>query len=162
MIKDYFRRGASWCTVPKPTMSDDLYDQNYPIKSVEDRHKLAAQGRFVTTEYEPCFDTADFMRVGRDMFGQRSQVTNYMGLEWMRRHVAKKGIKLHLVTFKDPNPMHIDATFNVIGEGLVLSNPDRPCHQIDWFKKAGWDVVKPPLPTIPDSHPVSKPPSDLK
>ena len=50
--------------------------------------------------------------------------------------------------------MHIDATFNVIGEGLVLSNPDRPCHQIDWFKKAGWDVVHPPKPVIPDSHPV--------
>ena len=106
---------------------------------------------------------------GRDVFGQRSQVTNYMGLEWMRRHLAKKGIlpipdynfylfligiKLHLVTFKDPNPMHIDATFNVIGEGLVLSNPDRPCHQIDLFKKAGWDVVKPPLPNVADSHPV--------
>ena len=29
---------------------------------------------------------------GRDVFGQRSQVTNYMGLEWMRRHLAKKGI----------------------------------------------------------------------
>lgn len=50
--------------------------------------------------------------------------------------------------------MHIDATFNIIGEGLVLSNPERPCKQIDLFKKAGWDVVKPPLPTIPDSHPV--------
>ena len=51
--------------------------------------------------------------------------------------------------------MHIDATFNIIGEGLVLSNPDRPCKEIDLFKKAGWDVVKPPLPTIPDSHPVN-------
>lgn len=26
--------------------------------------------------------------------------------------------------------MHIDATFNIIGPGLVLSNPDRPCHQV--------------------------------
>jgi len=68
----------------------------------------------------------------------------------------KTHLKLHLVSFKDPNPMHIDATFNIIGEGLVLSNPDRPCKQIDLFKKAGWDVVKPPLPTIPDSHPVNK------
>jgi len=50
--------------------------------------------------------------------------------------------------------MHIDATFNIIGEGLVISNPDRPCHQIDLFKKAGWNVVKPPTPSIPDSHPV--------
>ena len=72
----------------------------------------------------------------------------------MRRHLAKKGIRLHLLSFKDPNPMHIDATFNIIGEGLVLSNPERKCLQLDQFIKAGWDVVKPPLPTMPDSHPV--------
>lgn len=29
--------------------------------------------------------------------------------------------------------MHIDATFNIIGPGLVLSNPDRPCHQVGGF-----------------------------
>ena len=61
--------------MPKPHMSDELYDADYPITSVEDRHRLAAEGKFVTTEYEPCFDSADFMRVGRDMFGQRSQVS---------------------------------------------------------------------------------------
>ena len=27
IIKDYFRRGASWTTPPKPTMSDELYNQ---------------------------------------------------------------------------------------------------------------------------------------
>ena len=49
--------------------------------------------------------------------------------------------------------MHLDATFNIIGLGLVLSNPDRPCHQIDMFYKAGWTVIKPPIPLIPDTHP---------
>ena len=44
------------------------------MRTVEDRHKLAAQGKFVTTEFEPCFDAADFIRAGRDIFGQRSQV----------------------------------------------------------------------------------------
>ena len=44
------------------------------MKNVEDRHKLAAQGKFVTTEFEPCFDAADFIRAGRDIFAQRSQV----------------------------------------------------------------------------------------
>ena len=44
------------------------------MKSVEDRHKLAAEGKFVTTEFEPCFDAADFIRAGRDIFAQRSQV----------------------------------------------------------------------------------------
>jgi glycine amidinotransferase len=48
--------------------------------------------------------------------------------------------------------MHIDATFNVIGPGLVLSNPDRPCNQIDMFERAGWTVVKPPRPLMPDGR----------
>lgn len=58
-----------------------------------------------------------------------SQVTNYMGIEWMRRHLGPD-YNIHIISFKDPNPMHIDATFNIIGPGLVLSNPDRPCHQV--------------------------------
>uniref|UniRef100_A0A670YEE1 Glycine amidinotransferase n=1 Tax=Pseudonaja textilis TaxID=8673 RepID=A0A670YEE1_PSETE len=128
-----------------------LYD--YPIRTVEDRHKLAAQGKFVTTEFEPCFDAADFIRAGRDIFVQRSQVTNFMGIEWMKRHLAPD-YRVHTISFKDPNPMHIDATFNIIGPGLVLSNPDRPCNEIDLFKKAGWTIIHPPLPLIPDNHPL--------
>ncbi|XP_034428997.1 glycine amidinotransferase, mitochondrial [Hippoglossus hippoglossus] len=153
LMKEYFSKGAKWTTAPKPTMSDKLYDQDYPMRTVEDRHKLAAQGKFVTTEYEPCFDAADFIRAGTDIFVQRSQVTNYMGIEWMRRHLGSD-YKIHIISFKDPNPMHIDATFNIIGPGLVLSNPERPCHQIEMFKKAGWNVVKPPTPLMPDDHPL--------
>ena len=72
----------------------------------------------------------------------------------MRRHLGKQGYRVHKLSFDDPNPMHIDATFNIIGPGLVLSNPDRPCHQIDMFYKAGWTVIKPPTPLIPDTHPL--------
>ena len=74
LIKEYFCQGAKWTAAPKPLMSDELYDMDYPIQNVEDRHKLAAQGKFVTTEFEPCFDAADFIRAGRDIFVQRSQV----------------------------------------------------------------------------------------
>lgn len=154
LIKEYFRAGAKWTTAPKPTMSDELYDYDYPIQNVQDRHRLAAEGKFVTTEFEPCFDAADFIRAGRDIFGQRSQVTNFLGIEWLRRHLAPRGIRVHTINFVDPNPMHIDATFNIIGPGLVLSNPDRPCNQIEKFKKAGWDIVHPPTPTVPDEHPL--------
>ena len=82
------------------------------------------------------------------------QVTNNLGIEWMRRHLGERGYRVHKLSFDDPNPMHIDATFNIIGPGLVLSNPDRPCHQIDMFHKAGWTVVKPPTPLIPNTHPL--------
>ena len=48
--------------------------QFYHLRTAEDRHALAAKGKFVTTEFEPCFDAADFIRAGRDIFAQRSQV----------------------------------------------------------------------------------------
>ena len=43
-------------------------------RSVKERQRLAEEGRFVTTEFEPCFDAADFIRAGKDIFVQRSQV----------------------------------------------------------------------------------------
>jgi len=74
LIKEYFNQGAKWTAAPKPSMSDELYDKSYPIQGVEDRNRLTAEGRFVTTEFEPCFDAADFIRAGTDIFVQRSQV----------------------------------------------------------------------------------------
>ena len=78
LIKEYFQQGAKWTTAPKPLMSDELYDPSYSaITTVSDRHSLAGEGQFVTTELEPCFDAADFIRAGRDIFVQRSQVRTY-------------------------------------------------------------------------------------
>ncbi|XP_072042845.1 glycine amidinotransferase, mitochondrial-like [Amphiura filiformis] len=153
LLKEYFNGGAKWTTAPKPQMSDELYDEEYVKYSVEERKKLATQGRFVTTEFEPCFDAADFIRAGKDIFAQRSQVTNNMGIEWMRRHLGDK-YNIHVLSFRDPHPAHIDSTFNIIGPGMVLANPDRPCNQIDMFKKAGWRIVHPPKPMMPDDHPL--------
>jgi len=153
LLKDYFRRGAKWTAAPKPQMSDELYDEDYPIESLEERHELAAQGKFVTSEFEPCFDAADFIRAGTDIFAQRSQVTNLMGIEWMRRHLGDK-YTVHELKFSDPNPMHIDATFNIIGPGLVLTNPDRKCQQIEMFEKAGWKIVKGAKPGYPEGNPL--------
>uniref|UniRef100_UPI00358EE5D5 glycine amidinotransferase, mitochondrial n=1 Tax=Myxine glutinosa TaxID=7769 RepID=UPI00358EE5D5 len=153
LLLEYFRRGARWTTAPKPLMQDELYNKDYPVFSVKDRNALVEKGHFVTTEHEPCFDAADFIRAGRDIFAQRSQVTNNSGIEWMRRHLWPR-FRVHKVSFRDPNPMHIDATFNIIGPGLVISNPDRPCKQIEMFKKAGWKTITPPDPLIPHDHPL--------
>ena len=79
LIKEYFTQGAKWTAAPKPQMSDELYDQNYPVeKSAEDRQKLVSKGKFVITEFEPCFDAADFMRAGTDIFAQRSNVCSLL------------------------------------------------------------------------------------
>jgi len=67
-------------------------------------------------------------------------VTNYFGIEWVRRHLGDK-YNVHIVSFRDPNPIHVDSSFNIIGPGLVITNPDRPCNQADMFRKAGWKVL---------------------
>ena len=78
LLKEYFKRGAKWTAAPKCLMSDELYAADYPIMGVADRNRLTAEGRFVTTEFEPCFDAADFMRAGTDIFAQRSQVKFFL------------------------------------------------------------------------------------
>ena len=78
LIKEYFKAGAKWTTAPKPQMCDQLYDQDYPHYSIEDKTRLAKEGKFVTTEFEPCFDAAEFIRAGKDIFVQRSQVSTHM------------------------------------------------------------------------------------
>ena len=59
-----------------------------------------------------------------------------MGIEWLQRHLGEQ-YKIHVLSFDNANPMHIDATINVIGPGLLIVNPDRPCDQLEIFERAG-------------------------
>ena len=161
LIKEYFMKGAKWTAAPKPLMSDELYVN-------EDEYE-AKPGVFATTEFEPVFDAAEFTRIGKDIFVQRSQVTNLFGIEWMRRHLGDE-YNIHILDFRDKNAMHIDGTFVPLAPGKLLVNPVRPCttgklqmkytydgHQKDYqlpemFK--GWDVFLAEKPLLPASHPL--------
>ena len=154
LITEYWKRGAKWTAAPKPSMSDALYDWNYPESDFEFFRGEGnvpdtvgpLNGRFITTEAEPCFDAADFARFGRDILAQRSHVTNELGIQWVERHLGPE-YRVHRVKFRDPGPVHIDATWVPIGEGRVLSCPDRPCLSADvleMFRKARWEVLYAP------------------
>jgi glycine amidinotransferase len=137
LIKEYFQQGAKWTAAPKPQMHDELYDENY----------TPGYQRYVTTEYEPVFDAADIARCGKDLFVQRSHVTNRFGFEWLQRHLGDT-YNLHLVEFNDKRAVHIDATFIPLAPGKLMINPDRPIKQMpDIFEKAGWDILVPPKST---------------
>ena len=62
-------------------------------------------------------------------------MTNELGIQWVKNHLGPE-YKVHRLSFGDPNPMHIDATFNLIGPGRALVNPDRPCNQASIFELA--------------------------
>lgn len=145
LLKEYFRGGARWSAGPKPELKDELYD--YDWTETEEGEPF----RSVITEYEPTFDAADFMRCGRDIFAQRSMVTNEFGIEWLRRHLGPE-YRIHVFDFADSHPMHIDATLVPLAPGKLLINPERVPKVPELFK--GWDVFHAPKPIIPDEHPL--------
>jgi glycine amidinotransferase len=162
LIKEYFHAGAKWTAAPKPQMSDELYVP-------ESEFQTGSTNAFVTTEFEPVFDAAEFTRIGRDIFVQRSQVTNDFGIEWMRRHLGPE-YNIHVLDFQDKNAMHIDGTFIPLGPGKLLVNPKRPCitgvtqktftylgvekeYKLpEMFR--GWDVFIAQTPLLSPDHPL--------
>jgi glycine amidinotransferase len=145
LLKEYFRAGAKWSAAPKPELPDEFYDREWTDVPGD-------QGfRSVITEFEPTFDAADFVRCGRDIFVQRSHVTNRFGIEWLTRHLGDQ-YRVHVVELDDPHPMHIDASLMPLAPGKLLVNPLRVPKVPDIF--AGWDVLRAPTPVISDSHPL--------
>ncbi|MFE3323413.1 amidinotransferase [Streptomyces sp. NPDC059176] len=145
LLKDYFRRGARWTAAPKPQLTDALFRSDYRIpRAGEPPHRIL-------TEYEPVFDAADFMRAGRDLFVTRSNVTNRMGIEWLRRHLGS-GYRIHEVESRCRTPMHIDTTLLLLAPGKVLVNPE----YIDVSRLPevlrSWDVLIAPDPSPIDER----------
>lgn len=143
LIQSYFAQGARWTAAPKPLMRDDLYRRD---------HKRGAE--YVTTEAEPVFDAADLARCGRDIFVQRSHVTNNAGISWLQRHLGPS-YRLHALEFDDYRAIHIDATFVPLAPGKLLVNPDRPVKGAlpEIFQRAGWDILTPPRTVMTEDTP---------
>lgn len=72
---------------------------------------MVYEGQFVLTESEVAFDGADTLRFGRDIYVTLSHATNRSGVEWLRRHLAPAGIRVHSLIFKGTQNCHADATF---------------------------------------------------
>ena len=145
LLKDYFRRGARWTSAPRPQLGNDLFDPAYQDPGEE--------GAFssVITEFEPTFDAADFVRCGRDLFVQRSHVTNASGIEWVRRHLGRD-YRVHEIEIRDTHPMHIDATFMPLAPGKLLVNAGRIGRLPEMFRT--WDVLEAPEPCLAEGHPM--------
>jgi glycine amidinotransferase len=143
LLMNYFKTGARWISAPRPQLKDDGYREDYDPET-----PYLTKG-YVTVENEPLFDAADFIRCGRDIFVQRSHVTNELGIEWVRRHVPRE-YQVHTIEVTDSAPMHIDATFMPLAPGKLLLNRKRMGTLPSQF--ASWDVRYAPEPTIPQDH----------
>lgn len=72
----------------------------------------------------PAFDAADFLRFGKVLIGQLSNVTNQKGVEYLQK-VIPEGYTVELLDTTDEHAMHIDATILPLRKGLLIYNPQR-------------------------------------
>lgn len=138
---EYFKKGARWLAAPKSTMSDSFYNKKYDVGLPY----IDGEKQFVINNTEIAFDAADFFRCGKDIFVQKSNVTNDLGIEWVRRQIGSE-FTVHLVNFGDMHPMHIDTTIVPLAPGKLLINPS-------WVREADipaplntWEILKAPEP----------------
>lgn len=150
LLEQYYREDPNfrWEAAPKPRLTDESYASSefwldFERSSEEEQlEKHAYKKQWNLTEKEPLFDAADVGRFGKDLFVQRSTVTNAAGIDWLRRHYPHH--RVHEANFKEASPMHIDATFIPLRPGLALSNRKRvPTNQdmLELFKLNDWEIV---------------------
>lgn len=113
LFNEYSKAGARWTSAPKPLLQDELYNPNF--------NAADSPTRYVLNELEPVFDAADFVRAGRDLIGQMSNVTNRTGINWLQNHLGDD-YKIHVIESLDPKPAHIDTTLALLAPGKVLVN----------------------------------------
>lgn len=162
VFQKYFKEDPEflWGAAPKPRLTEKSYQPcfDYNINYVWDdarKEKCITEWQFQLTEEEPLWDGADAARAGRDIFWKCSAVCNRSGMDWVTRHYAAKGIRVHPVIFdyrklKIWKPWHIDCEFTMVRPGLLITNPAAPIYNtevIDLFKKNDWEVIEAAYPS---------------
>lgn len=139
LFREYSNGGARWTVAPRPRLLDSLFDDDY---------RMPRQGepmRYVINESEPVFDAADFVRAGKHLFYQKSNVTNEAGVEWLRSHLGES-YELIEIESRCLDPMHIDSSITLLAPGKILVNPE----YIDVTRLPrelrSWDVIVAPEP----------------
>lgn len=163
LFQKYFKEDPEflWGSAPKPRLTDKLYVKNYDynfqyVWDQEERDRKIMAWEFQLTEEEPVWDGADAARAGKDIFWNiSSAVVNKSGLDWVTRHYAARGIRVHPVQFDfrglGCKPWHIDCEFTMVRPGLLITCPasDIVTPKImDMFKRNDWEIVE----AAPPSH----------
>lgn len=127
-----FEDGARWISAPKPL----LLDQNYSTET--------KPGVPTLNNTEICFDAANVLRCGRDLFYLVSNSGNKKGAQWLQSMMGPD-FKVHVLE-GIYSYMHIDSTISFLRPGLVLLNPSRINKDNLPASLKGWDIIWCPDP----------------
>jgi len=161
LFEQYFKEDPNFrfAAAPKPRLTERTYKKdfwkNWKSLSEEEKWERAEKCDWIPTEVEPLFDAADVVRCGKDLFVQKSMVTNDTGIEWLRRHYPDH--RIHEVRCREFTPWHMDTTIVPLRPGLVLFNPERtpldPRREL--FEKNGWKVMEAPKTLLEKKRPMT-------
>lgn len=157
LLNEYFKRDPMmlWTAAPKPLMDANLYRADYPECVGPERKACTDRHEYILTEAHPCFDAADAVRCGRDIFMQQGFTTNEAGIDWFTRH-ARGRARVHPIRFENNvSPTHTDAELTFLRPGLAMQCPERPLEKEYLDLITGhpaedgdaWEVVMAPEPT---------------
>jgi glycine amidinotransferase len=160
LLEQYYKDDSNmrWEAAPKPRLTEHTYKRDWwkewNALSEEEQYRRAEKSDWIITEVEPLFDAADVVRFGKDLFVQKSMVTNNAGINWLRRHYPDH--RVHMVRYKELTPWHMDTTIVPLRPGLVLLNPVRtPLEpQKDLFQKNDWEIVEAPKSVLKNKGPM--------
>jgi glycine amidinotransferase len=162
LLEQYFHEDPNFLfsAAPKPRLTEATYKKdwwrNWNSLSEENRWKKAEECDWIPTEKEPLFDAADVIRCGKDLFVQKSMVTNDAGIDWLRRHYPDH--RVHKVWYREHTPWHMDTTIIPLRSGLVLMNPVRtPLEkaQKELFEKNDWEILEGPAAVLEQKRPMT-------
>lgn len=133
ILNEYSKAGSPHISAPKPELLDELYDRSDLSKPT-------------LTNKEPCFDAANVIRCGRDLFYLVSNSGNHRGAQWLQT-VLGSDYKVHVMDDIYAY-VHVDTSILPLAPGKVLLNPTRVNeHNLpDYFKS--WDKIWAPEPVI--------------
>ncbi|MDI3389356.1 inosamine-phosphate amidinotransferase 1 [Streptomyces sp. B-S-A8] len=107
LLSEYFDSGAVWLSAPKPQLPDETY--------------VYEPGASVVADFEPLFDAANLLRLGRDLFFNVSNTGNRRAAEWLRRTLGPEFTVHEMSICTD----HVGTTLHVLRPGLLLANSER-------------------------------------
>jgi glycine amidinotransferase len=161
LLEKYFAEDPNfnWEAAPKPRLSEKTYKKGFWEKwnalSEEEKWEQSEKSEWIPTEVEPLFDAADVVRCGKDLFVQKSMVTNQTGINWLQRHYPDH--RVHTVRYKELLPWHMDTTIVPLRPGLVMFNLGRPAlePQREFFEKNDWEILEAPKSVLTKKRPMT-------
>lgn len=131
LISEYCESGAKWTAAPRSRLRADNFDYGYALSEgyvgpVPERRS-----------YEPMFDGAQAVRLGRDILLNCSTENHRLGMRWLARQLGPD-YRLREINVTDN---HVDSRVIPLRPGtLLLHDVVRP-DQLPEFLR-GWDVVR--------------------